>query len=119
MKNTPIVRLMCVDDNELLAAAIEKRISLEPHVHWAGWLSQTDDLLDHLAQTKADIVLLDIDMPGRSAFDVIGDLAEAAPDVRVIIFSGHVRGDYIDRAIEAGAWGYVSKSDGIDEMHRP
>lgn len=116
MKNTPVIRLMCVDDNELLAAAIEKRIGLEPYLQWAGWVSETDDLLDRLADARPDVILLDIDMPGRSAFELIGDLAQVAPQIRVIIFSGHVRGEYIDRAIEAGAWGYVSKSDGIDEV---
>ena len=52
------------------------------------------------------------DAGGRgAAFEARAELAREAPESRVIMLSGYVRSDYIDRAVEAGAWGYVSKNE--------
>lgn len=110
------VRVLCVDDNELVADSVRRRLQMEPAYSWAGWFRHTDELLADGAARAADVILLDIDMPGQDTFGVVRRLGETAPDARVVMFSGYVRSDYIDRAIEAGAWGYISKNDGIDEV---
>ena len=46
----------------------------------------------------------------------MSELVRECPQARAIIFSGHVRRELIDRAIESGAWAYVSKNDGEDEL---
>jgi len=107
---------MCVDDNELVADAVKRRIAYEPRFEWAGWAPQTNGLLEQVQQQKPDVILFDIDVPGRDPFSVVAELARAAPEVRALMFSGYVQGDYIDRAIESGAWGYVSKNASIDEV---
>jgi DNA-binding NarL/FixJ family response regulator len=63
---------------------------------------------------EPDIVLLDIDMPGRNAFEALAQIAAELPHVRVIVVSGHVRAELIDHALDAGAWGYISKGDETD-----
>ena len=110
------IRVLCVDDNELVAQAVERRMAFEPRFEWVGWVSRTEELLETVSRAQPHVVLLDIDMPGRSAFDVVKDLADAAPDTRVVMFSGYVRNDYIDRSVDAGAWGYVSKNASIEEL---
>ena len=115
MNQRPI-RVMCVDDNELVAEAVQRRITYEPRFEWAGWASHTNDLLPLVQKEKPDVLLFDIDMPGRDPFTVVAELAQAAPEIRTLMFSGYVQGDYIDRAIEAGAWGYVSKNASITEV---
>jgi DNA-binding NarL/FixJ family response regulator len=107
---------MCVDDNELVADAVKRRIAFEPRFEWVGWVPNTTDVTDRVAQAKPDVMLFDIDMPGRDAFEVVRELAEKFAESRAVMFSGYVRGDYIDRAIESGAWGYVSKNASIDEV---
>jgi two-component system response regulator DesR len=107
---------MCVDDNELVAEAVKRRIAYEPRFEWAGWAANTNGLLESVVKAQPDVVLFDIDMPGRDPFTVVRELAQAVPTARAVMFSGYVRGDYIDRAIEAGAWGYVSKNASIDEV---
>jgi len=114
MSQTPI-RVLCVDDNRLIADALERRLALEGSMEWAGWVEEPADL-DAILRARPDVVVLDIDMPGCDPFDLVRRLAEAAPGVRVLMFSGHVRTDYIDRAIDAGAWGYVSKNEAIEDV---
>ena len=110
------IRVLCVDDNRLMAEALERRLAIETRLQWAGWLEEPGSAGAVIAQSKPDIVLLDIDMPGHDPFALLAELARTAPDVRVIMFSGHVRTDYINKAVDGGAWGYVSKNEGLDEV---
>jgi two-component system response regulator DesR len=58
------------------------------------------------------VLLLDLDMPGKDALTALEEVSEACPDVRTLILTGHLRSDFIERSIDAGAWGYVLKSEG-------
>jgi DNA-binding NarL/FixJ family response regulator len=110
------IRVVCVDDNRLLAEAVERRLNMDGGFEWAGWLARTETLLEDVARLKPDVLLLDIDMPGRDPLDLLQDLAANVPETRVVMFSGYVRREYVDRAIEAGAWGYISKNASIEEV---
>jgi DNA-binding NarL/FixJ family response regulator len=115
MKRRPI-RLMCVDDNQMLAEALERRVMTDSRFAWAGWIENTGDLLSEVKLANPDIVLMDIDMPGIDAFALVHRLSESSPDARVLMFSAYVRHDYIDRAVENGAWGYVSKNEDMSDI---
>jgi DNA-binding NarL/FixJ family response regulator len=112
---TPVaepVRVLCVDDNEPLAEALRITLDGESGFVWAGWLPSADELMRRAESDRPDVILLDLDMPGRDPIEVLAELAAANPATRVVILSGHVRADLIQRVLQAGAWGYVSKNDG-------
>jgi two-component system response regulator DesR len=106
------IRVMCVDDNELIGDAIQIKLELMGGFDWLGQLYTADQLVDECLRRKPDVVLLDIDMPGEDPLEVLRKLTEFAPQVRVLMLTGHVRRDLIERAIESGAWGYLSKYTG-------
>jgi two-component system response regulator DesR len=110
------IRVMCVDDNQLLAEALEQQVAADPRFTWCGWVSQAEDVLPQVIKDGPDVVLLDIDMPGPDVFEVLPSVVSAAPGCKVLIFSAYVRRDYVDRAVQAGAWGYVSKNAEIAEV---
>lgn len=110
------IRVMCVDDNDFVAEAIRRKLAMDRGFAWAGWLPEARALVEKVKENKADVVLLDIDMPGKDSFEALSELAAACPDTRVIMLSGYVRCDYIDRAVEAGAWGYVSKNENVETI---
>jgi DNA-binding NarL/FixJ family response regulator len=105
------IRVLCVDDNDFVAEAVRRKLALNGEFEWAGWLPDARALTQKVREARADVVLLDIDMPGKDSFEALAELATAHPEARVIMLSGYVRGEYIDRAVEAGAWGYVSKNE--------
>ena len=110
------MRVFCTDDNSLVTEAVRLNIEQEPGFQWVGSAGTADEMLVkaegiHEAQ-RPDIVLLDIDMPGSDPFEAIGRLQQICPEARVLMYSGLVRRDWIERAMESGAWGYVAKSDG-------
>jgi two-component system response regulator DesR len=109
------IRVLCVDDNDLVVEAIQIKLShSRQEFEWLGQLSTADHLVTTAMHERPDVVLLDIDMPGRDPFAALAQLSELFPQVRVIMLTGYVRRDLIDRAVEAGAWGYISKHDGAD-----
>jgi len=110
------IRVMCVDDNDFVAEAIRRKLAMDRAFAWAGWLPEAQDMVEKVKESKADVVLLDIDMPGKNSFEALTELAAACPDTRVIMLSGYVRTDYIHRAVEAGAWGYVSKNENVETI---
>jgi two-component system, NarL family, response regulator DesR len=113
---TRSIRVFCVDDNPLLADALQRRLASEKDMSWVGWIGEPGSAVRAVLGNPPDVVMLDIDMPGQNSFDVVRQLAKEAPEVRVLMFSGHVRPDYLDRAIDAGAWGYVSKHDTMEDI---
>lgn len=115
MNETPL-RILCVDDHAIIAEGLKTKLALEPDMDFCGWLESADMLIDEVRRTQANVVLLDIEMPGRDPFEVVGDLGRQFPEVRAIMLSGHIRDLYIDAAVRAGAWGYLSKSDEPDTV---
>ena len=107
------IKVLCVDDNGLLGDALEINLGLAGGFTWLGRLDHADDLVSVAKATAPDVVLLDIDMPGRDPIEALEELRRAVPRARVLMLSGLVRSDLIERSIDAGAWGYLSKNDAI------
>jgi DNA-binding NarL/FixJ family response regulator len=114
--HTAKMSVLCVDDNAAVAEALEVKLGRSEGFEWKGALRRADDLVAVCVRDRPTLVLLDVDMPGRDPFDVLAELVDRCPETRVLVFSGHVRRDLITRAIDSGAWGYVSKNDGEEEM---
>jgi DNA-binding NarL/FixJ family response regulator len=110
------IKVLCVDDNDMVAEAIRIKVRMAEGVSWLGRLADAGNLVETARELCPDVVLLDIDMPGKDAFVALEELASVCPEARVLMLSGHVRADLLDRAVEAGAWGYISKGDGIDSI---
>lgn len=110
MSDAPI-RILCVDDHAFVVEGLAARLEVESDLELVGRLESADDLVDEVIRTGADIVLLDLEMPGADPFQAIEELRRQRPNTRAIVLSAFVRDHYIDAAYRAGAWGYLSKSD--------
>lgn len=104
-------RVLSVDDHAFLAEGLRARLALEPDMEVVGHLARADQLVDKVQELDIDVVLLDIEMPGRDPFLALAELRKATPRVRTIILSAYVRDRYVDATVKAGAWGYLAKSD--------
>ena len=105
------LRVLCVDDNAALIEALRIKLLMEGDILPVGHLLSADGLVDKVCETRPDVVLLDIDMPGADPVAALTALTAAHPDVRTLILSGYIREEYVNRALDAGAWGYVVKSE--------
>lgn len=108
------IKVLCVDDHAFVVEGLQARLSMAKDMEFVGRLSTAEDLVAEAKRTRADVVLMDIEMPGPDPFEAIDDLARQVPTARPIMLSAYVRDHYIDAAVNAGAWGYMCKNDDPD-----
>ena len=109
--DVPQVRVLCVDDLIQVREVLRVLVDREPDLECVGCKESADNLVNEARNLNADIVLLDATMPGCDPFGAMSELSRELPNVRTIVVSGRDDGAFIDRAMEAGAWGCVSKYD--------
>jgi DNA-binding NarL/FixJ family response regulator len=94
-----------------------KHILLE---EWAGAVfgeaQNVSELLPLFRKATWDVVLLDINMPGRSGLDVLRDLRQEKPHIPVLVLSVHPEDQYAIRVLRAGASGYLPKETAPDDL---
>jgi DNA-binding NarL/FixJ family response regulator len=105
---TKRLRVLTVDDAPDLAEFIRRLVRREPDMECVGTLACADNLVQEAQRLNADVVLLDLSMPGVDPLSVCPDLLKAA-ECRVVVMSGRDDPETIDRVRAAGASGFVSK----------
>ena len=108
------IRLLCVDDHVVLFHGLDSYFRISHHVQCIGHLRCADQLLTECARLRPDVVLLDVEMPGRDAFEMVDRLSHAQPAVRCIFLTAHVRDGFLTAAYRSAASGYFSKGDDLD-----
>jgi DNA-binding NarL/FixJ family response regulator len=78
--------------------------------------SNGDDVLTQLVGSKHDVLLLDINMPGRSGLEVLKDVRQIYPQLTVIMVSVQPENQYASRCLLAGASAYVNKDSAPEEL---
>lgn len=108
----------CVDDNPAIGEALQQRVALEPSLQWKGviYAPTAAEIEQQLRALAPDVVLLDIDMPGIDPFTMLERMSRSAPAIRMVVFSGHLNRGYVERALDCGAWGYLSKNDDVQAV---
>ena len=110
------ISILIVDDHDSLRELLKDRLEAEFDMKVVGHVGDAEAATVQAAALKPDIVLMDIDMPGLSAFDAAERMKARAPDIRVIFFTAFIRDHFIERALAVKAWGYVTKSERADTL---
>ncbi|MCX8056950.1 MAG: response regulator transcription factor [Ignavibacteria bacterium] len=110
------MKILIVDDHLLFRDGL-KRILQEkfPNVI-IGEASNYSEVINHINKSKWDIVILDLNIPGKPGFETLIQLKMLNPDLKVLILSMYPESQFASRAIKAGAKGYLTKGSSIDEL---
>jgi DNA-binding NarL/FixJ family response regulator len=108
--------VICVDDHDVLIAGLRAHFATRPGVVCVAALPDAGGVMDALEATPADVLLMDIDMPGPDVFEIADRVRRLHPQTRVVFLSAHVRSALVSAAYKCGAWGYFAKSDDLDEI---
>lgn len=111
-----MIRVLLVDDQHLVRGALAALLSFEDDLEVVGEVDRGDRVLAEVSRCRPDAVLLDIEMPGRDGLTVAADIQAAGLDVKVIILTTFGRPGYLQRAIDAGAAGFVVKDARAEEL---
>jgi DNA-binding NarL/FixJ family response regulator len=104
-----MIRVLIVDDHELLRAGLRSRLEREPGIAVVGEADTAERAVLMADRLQPDLIVLDLLLPRKSGDDVIPDLANVAPQARVLVVSSQAAPSSVRRALSAGAAGYLPK----------
>jgi DNA-binding NarL/FixJ family response regulator len=110
------IRVLLVDDHQMFADALEILLSGTDGVDSMGTVPSGEAMLERCAGGCPDVVLMDIDLPGIDGIEATKRLRGICPDAQIVAVTALQSGDLMARAIEAGASGFVPKSQAADEL---
>jgi DNA-binding NarL/FixJ family response regulator len=116
MKDTRKIRVLCVDDHPIVREGMAAIINLQPDMLLAGAVGTGGEALERFIELRPDVALVDLQLPDMSGFDLIKKVRAKSPNARIIVLSSHEGDVDIQRALEAGAQGYVAKGLVRDEL---
>jgi two-component system response regulator DesR len=104
-----VIRLLLADDQAMVRGALATMLGLESDIDVVAEVGRGDEVLAAARQTRPDVALLDVEMPGQDGIAAAGELREALPAVRVLMVTTFGRPGYLRRAMQAGVSGFVVK----------
>ena len=108
--------ILIAEDQRMMRSALTTLLDLEDDLTVVGGVGRGDEVIPAAQRLKPDIVLLDIELPGRSGLDVIAPLLEAVPGCDVVVVTTFGRPGYLGRALAAGARGFLVKDDPVEQL---
>ncbi len=102
-------RLLLVDDHPVVLDGYRLMLNSQPDLEVCSAVANEADALTAVAREHPDLVIADLKMPGRGGLELIKDLVALHPDAKILVCSMHDEMLYAERALRAGAKGYLTK----------
>lgn len=111
-----MIKILIVDDHAIVREGLNRIIQSEQDMHVAGMAKDGSEVIRLLLENEVDIVVLDISMPGKSGLDLIKDVKQVQPLVKILMLSMYPEERFAMRSIKAGASGYLTKEMAPEEI---
>jgi two-component system response regulator NreC len=111
-----MIRILLVDDHELLRAGLRSRLEDEDGISVVGEADSAERAIIVARAVQPDLILLDLLLPRKNGYDVIPELAEVAPEAKVLVVSSQAAPSSVRRAVSLGAAGYLPKRSSAREL---
>ncbi|WP_328499430.1 response regulator transcription factor [Streptomyces sp. NBC_00414] len=112
------IRVLLAEDQGMMRGALALLLGLEADIEVVAQVGTGDAIVGAALESRPDVALLDIELPGVSGLDAAALLREETPDCRVLILTTFGRPGYLRRAMEAGAAGFLVKDGPVEELAR-
>jgi DNA-binding NarL/FixJ family response regulator len=109
-------RVLIVDDHPFLRMGLTESLVREPGLSVCGAVGTAEEALSAMENLQPDVVVTDLNLPGKSGIELIKDLAAIRPGLPVLALSMHDEEIYAERCLRAGARGYVMKNEGPEKL---
>jgi len=111
-----LIRVLLIDDHELVRSGIKALLEKSEDILVVGEAGEGHEALERIRETKPDVVLLDISLPGLNGLEVAAKARKESPLLRIIFLSMHSNEEYVLQALKVGASGYVLKQASTREL---
>src|SRR5271165_3035596 len=109
-------RILIVDDHPAVREALAYRISRQPDLEVCGEAADIAETLRIISETHPDLAVIDISLKSGNGIDLIKRIKDRNDGVRMLVWSMHTESLYAERALRAGALGYVNKDQATDKI---
>ena len=110
------VRVLLADDHTLRRKTLVSYLEAHDEFMVIGEAATGEEALERTVALNPDVLILDLNMPGKGGLDVLPAIRSTAPSVKVLVLTGRAEDGYIMRALRAGAHGYILKSSEESEL---
>jgi DNA-binding NarL/FixJ family response regulator len=111
-----MIRVVVADDHALVRDGLRRMLESTPDIRVVAEAESGDEVLSTVARERPDVVVLDVAMPGQGFLEILRVLREEHPKVHTVVLSAHAEEEYAERALRAGAVGYVTKERTPDDL---
>jgi two-component system, NarL family, invasion response regulator UvrY len=111
-----MAHILIVDDHAVVRAGLRQFLLDDPQVTKVDEADSGQSAMDALRRSRYDLLILDINMPGRNGLDILRNVTSAHPDTKVLIVSGYPERQYAVNVLKSGASGYISKESAPEEL---
>ncbi len=116
MTSTRRIRILCVDDHPIVREGLTSIVAMQPDMEIVGAAESGADALRIFRETSPDITLIDLRLRDTTGFDLIRNILAMSPSARTIVLTSFEGDTDIERALAAGAKGYVVKGMVREEL---
>ncbi len=111
-----MINIFIADDHPVVRAGLKQVINETSDLAVVGEASQGGEVIASVMESKPDVVILDLSMPGRDGIDILKQLVGLKPELPILILSVYPEEQYGIRVLKAGAAGYMNKNEAPDKL---
>jgi DNA-binding NarL/FixJ family response regulator len=110
------INVLLVDDHEVVRAGFKILLSTQPDIGQISEVDRGEAVVQAYLNHQPDVVVMDLSMPGIGGMEAIRRLTKQYADAKILVYSIHDEGIYVERAMQAGASGYLSKNSAAETL---
>ena len=108
--------LLIVDDHEIVRAGIKRLVENTPNLNIVADLGSGEEAYQFLQKNTVDLIIMDVSMPGKGGIETTNQIKKRYPKIKILMLSMHDNAMIIEKAMKAGADGYILKNDLSDDL---
>jgi DNA-binding NarL/FixJ family response regulator len=110
------VTCVLVDDHAMVLEALTAHFERSPRIRVVGTARDADEATAIIGQVRPQVIIADINLPDRTAFDAAGDWQRASPSSRILLLSGYLADIFVVRALKLDLAGYLLKGESLTAL---
>ena len=111
-----MIRVLLADDHAIVRAGLKEILADTGDVTVAGEATNGQEVMAQVRAQDFDVAVLDMSMPGRSGIELIKQVKDEKPKLRILVLTMHSEEQYAVRALKAGASGFLTKEAAADQL---
>ena len=111
-----VIRIVLADDHAVVRSALRMLLDAEPGMEVVAEAGDVEDAIRYVRGHRPQVLILDLNMPGRPSLDALPDIAEASPETRIVVLTMQSEPAFAREAMQAGVYGYILKEAADSEL---